>query len=78
MKLNEKGKNMDKVNELSKEQKSEEKILIAKAMDKYKFVEARNRFQNTDFLNLAEQMTLDKIIEMRRINNYIYCRKFLR
>lgn len=72
MKLNEKGKNMDKVNELSKEQKSEEKILIAKAMDKYKFVEARNRFQNTDFLNLAEQMTLDKIIEMRRINNYIY------
>lgn len=63
---------MDKVNELSKEQKSEEKILIAKAMDKYKFVEARNRFQNTDFLNLAEQMTLDKIIEMRRINNYIY------
>lgn len=72
MKLNGKGKNMDKVNELSKEQKSEEKILIAKAMDKYKFVEARNRFQNTDFLNLAEQMTLDKIIEMRRINNYIY------
>ena len=72
MKLNEKGKNMDKVNELSKEQKSEEKILIAKAMDKYKFVEARNRFQNTDFLNLAEQMTLDKIIEMRRIDNYIY------
>lgn len=72
MKLNRKGKNMDKVNELSKEQKSEEKILIAKAMDKYKFVEARNRFQNTDFLNLAEQMTLDKIIEMRRINNYIY------
>lgn len=72
MKLNGKGKNMDKVNELSKEQKSEEKILIAKAMDKYKFVEARNRFQNTDFLNLAEQMTLDKIIEMRRIDNYIY------
>lgn len=72
MKLNRKGKNMDKVNELSKEQKSEEKILIAKAMDKYKFVEARNRFQNTDFLNLAEQMTLDKIIEMRRIDNYIY------
>lgn len=63
---------MDKVNELSKEQKNEEKILIAKAIDKYNFVEARNRFQNTDFLNLSEQMSLDKIIEMRKINNYKY------
>lgn len=63
---------MDKVNELSKEQKNEEKLLIAKAMDKYKFVEARNRFQNTDFLNLAEQMSLNKIIEMRHINNFKY------
>lgn len=63
---------MDKVNELSKEQKNEEKMLIARAMDKYKFVEARNRFQNTDFLNLSEQMSLDKYIKMRNINNYNY------
>ena len=63
---------MDKVNELSKEQKNEEKMLIARAMDKYKFVEARNRFQNTDFLNLSEQMSLDKFIKMRNINNYNY------
>ena len=60
---------MNKVNQLTKEQKNEEKLLLAKVLDKVKFSQTRNRQENTDFMNLAEQMYIEKNIEMKKIDN---------
>lgn len=40
---------MDKITELSKEQKNEDKMLIANVLDKIKIVQKRNGFENTHF-----------------------------
>lgn len=61
---------MNKVNELSKLQKNEEKLLIAKVLDKVKFCNEKNKFQNTSFLDLAEQITVNKTLNLRKIKNY--------
>ncbi len=63
---------MDKVNELTKSQEEEEKLLIAKVMDKVKFVNARNRYESTDFLDIAQKKTLNDILERRKESNYVF------
>jgi len=59
---------MDKVNELTKSQENEDKLLIAKVLDKLKFVNSRNRFENTDFLDLSQQNKIKDILERRKEN----------
>ena len=61
---------MDKVVELTKSQKDEEKLLIAKILDKIKMVESKNRFENTDFLDLSQKSTIQDILQKRKIDNY--------
>ena len=48
------------------------KILISKINDKVKFCETKNKIQNTDFLDLAEQGITEKFLKSQKINNYIY------
>lgn len=61
---------MDKVMELTKSQKDEDKLLIAKVLDKIKLVQARNRFENTDFLDLAQKAMIQEILTKRKESNY--------
>lgn len=61
---------MDKQSELTKQQKDEDKILIAKVLDKLKFAENRNRIETTDFLDLREQAIVKEMLELRKSNNY--------
>lgn len=61
---------MDKLNILSKEQKDEDKFLIAKVLDKIKFAENRNRFEDTEFLDLREQQLIKDILEKRKCTKY--------
>ncbi len=61
---------MDKVVELTKLQKDEEKLLIAKILDKIKMVEAKNRFENTDFLDLSQKNTIQDILQKRKQTSY--------
>lgn len=61
---------MDKVNELSKEQKNEDKVLIANVLDKIKNSQKRNSFENTNFLNMREQALIKNILLMRKFENY--------
>ena len=61
---------MDKLNILSKEQKDEDKFLIAKILDKIKFAENRNRFEETEFLDLREQQLIIDILEKRKYTKY--------
>ena len=62
---------MDKINELTKMQKDEEKLLLAKVNDKLKFCIARNRPENTDFLDLSEQASVSSLLEKKRAENAI-------
>ena len=61
---------MDKQLELTKQQKDEGKILIAKVLDKLKFAENRNRIEATDFLDLREQAIVKEMLELRNSNIY--------
>lgn len=61
---------MDKQIELSKIQKSEDKILIAKTLDKVNLVQNRNRLAITDFLDLREQSLLKNTFTKIRYNDY--------
>lgn len=61
---------MDKQSELTKLQKDEDKILIAKVLDKLKFAENRNKIESTDFLDLREQSIIKNILETRNSSNY--------
>lgn len=61
---------MDKLTELTKAQKSEDKLLEAKIADKIKFVQNRNRFVTTDFLDMAQKSQVKEILEKRDIKSY--------
>lgn len=63
---------MDKVIELTKLQKDEEKLLVAKVLDKIKMVESKNRFENTDFLDLSQKSNIQDILIKRKQNNYCF------
>ena len=60
---------MDKINELTKKQKDEDKLLEAKILDKIKQSNSKNRFTNTDFLDLSEQSIATKVISMQKVEN---------
>ena len=61
---------MDKVVELTKLKKEEEKLLIAKVLDKLKAVETKNKFESTDFLDLAKRKLIENILIKRNEKNY--------
>ena len=61
---------MDKVNELSKRQRYEEKIMIANVLDKIRYSSEYNRFQNMSFFDLAQQMKIESTLKLRNITNY--------
>lgn len=50
----------------------ENKILIAKLIDKYEFCKTRNKITYTDFLNISEISILEKILKEEKIRNYIF------
>lgn len=47
------------------------KILIAKAINKYEFAKSRNKITYTDFLNITEISLLKKIFSEEHVANYI-------
>ena len=46
---------MDKISEESKHQKDKEELLKSKIKDKIKIAQNKNRYMDTDFLDLREQ-----------------------
>lgn len=64
---------MNKEIELSKQQKDEDKFLIAKILDKIKFSNNRNRFECSEFLDLRQQSLVKEALEIRKLNNYNFC-----
>lgn len=61
---------MDKVSELSKRQRNEEKIMIANVLDKFRYSNEYNRFQYISFFDLSQQMKIELTLKLRNITNF--------
>lgn len=63
---------MQKQEILNEYKKQEEKILLAQVLDKIKFIETRNKIENTDFLNMYEISLVNSFLKKINYNNYIF------
>ena len=61
---------MNKQLNLWKEQSDDNKLLIAKLLDKIKFTKNKNKFETTDFLDLREQAILTEEINRIKFEQY--------
>ncbi len=62
---------MNKEELLNKYKKQEDKLLIAKLLDKIEFSAKYNKISNTDFLSMYEQKLLEKVLKHIKFDNYI-------
>ena len=63
---------MNKQELLSDYKNQEDKLLLAKVLDKIEFCKSRNKIENSDFLNLAEQDLVDKFLKRIKFTNYYF------
>lgn len=63
---------MNKQEILSNYKNQEDKLLLAKVMDKLEFSKARNKIESTNFLNLYEQDLVDKFLKKIKFTNYYF------
>ena len=61
---------MNKQELLSDYKNQDDKLVLAKVLDKLEFSKSRNKIENTDFLNLAEQDLVDKFLKKIKFYNY--------
>lgn len=66
-----KEENMDKTI-LNQYKKPEEKLILARVLDKINFCETRNQIQVTDFLDLAQQELIQKFLQRQKQENYLF------
>ena len=62
---------MDKISEESKHQKDKDELLKSKIKDKIKIAQNKNRYMDTDFLDLREQEIIKNEIIKNRYQNII-------
>lgn len=63
---------MNKTEILEEYKNQEERLLVAKIMDKLEFTRTKNKIQHTDFLNLNEQETAMKLLKRLDYKNYYF------
>lgn len=63
---------MNKQEILQDYKNQEERMLVAKILDKIEFTKTKNKIQTTDFLNLNEQETALKLLKKIKFNNYYF------
>ena len=59
-------------NDRKQYQSEEEKLLIAKILDKLEFCKTRNKIVNTDFFNISEIGVIKKVLEEQKVSNYFF------
>lgn len=57
---------------LNKYKKPEEKLILSKIYDKINFCETRNQIQVSDFLDLAQQELIQKVMNGQKQKNYLF------
>lgn len=63
---------MNKQEILQEYKSQEERLLIAKILDKLEFLKTRNKIESTDFLNLYEQELVQKLLKRIKFENYYF------
>lgn len=63
---------MNKQEILQEYKNSEERLLVAKILDKVEFTKTRNKIEFTDFLNLGEQDLANKLLNKIGYNNFYF------
>lgn len=62
---------MNKQEILAKYTNEDDKLLVAKLLDKIEFVNSKNRIECTDFLDMRQKQLLEKILKDMKIENYV-------
>lgn len=57
---------------LNQYKKPEEKLILSKIYDKISFCETRNQIQVSDFLDLAQQELIQKVMKSQKQKNYLF------
>ena len=63
---------MNKQELLQDYKNQDDKLLLAKILDKIEFTKSKNKVESTDFLNLAEQDLADKFLKRIKFTNYYF------
>lgn len=63
---------MNKQEILEEYKNKEDKLLLAKVVDKIEFLKSRNKIVSSDFLNLYEQELIDKFLKRIKFKNYYF------
>ena len=63
---------MNKQELLSDYKNQDDKLLLAKILDKIEFCKSRNKIECTDFLNLAQQDLVNSFLKKAKIKNYYF------
>lgn len=66
-------KNMEKQKILNKYSKPEDKLLIAKMLDKMELALSKNKIEYTDFLDSYQSHLLEKILKQENFSHYLMC-----
>ncbi len=62
---------MNKQEILAKYTNEDDKLLVAKLLDKIEFVNSKNRIECTDFLDMRQKQLLEKILKDMKIENHV-------
>ena len=63
---------MEKQEILKKYTKEEDRLLIAKLLDKMEFAKSKNKITNTDFLDLYQKNLIQKLLNSIKCENYLF------
>lgn len=63
---------MNKQEILEDYKNQEERLLVAKVLDKLEFIKTKNKIESTDFLNLYEQELVQKLLQRLHFENYYF------
>lgn len=63
---------MNKQEILNKYTKEEDRLLIAKVLDKMEFAKLKNKITNTDFLDLYQKNLVQKLLNSIKCENYMF------
>jgi len=63
---------MDRTAIINKYCNDEDKILVAKILDKIKYAKTRNQIVNTDFLDMHQKKISQEVLNIEKEKNYLY------
>lgn len=63
---------MNKQEILKKYNKEEDRLLIAKVLDKIEFAESKNKITNTDFLDMYQKNLVQKLLNSIKYDNFLF------